>query len=62
MTRIIGQFTDRVLSLVAPSGTASAAYQTKCVRCGASTRSQLCGRDCIAGKCEPWRCGSCGTC
>ncbi|GAA0241072.1 hypothetical protein [Cryptosporangium japonicum] len=57
MTRLA----DRLLALIAPSTTASAAMQTKCIYC-ASTYSKLCRRDCIQGVCEPWGCGSCQTC
>lgn len=61
MTRLAGRLSDRLLSLVAPSATASAATQTKCVYCS-STYSKLCVRDCIQGVCEPWGCAGCGSC
>ncbi|EXG82681.1 hypothetical protein CryarDRAFT_3881 [Cryptosporangium arvum DSM 44712] len=57
MTRLA----DRLLSLIAPSTTASAAMQTQCFSCS-TTRAKLCRRDCIQGVCEPWGCGSCGSC
>lgn len=62
MTERVGYFADWALSLFVPRMTAAAAPQTKCVRCGSSTRSKLCRRDCVQGKCEPWWCASCGTC
>jgi hypothetical protein len=62
MTRLAGRIADRVLSLVAPSLTATAAMQTQCFQCGASTRSKLCRRDCVQGVCEPWSCGNCYSC
>ncbi|GAA3746403.1 hypothetical protein GCM10022225_32710 [Plantactinospora mayteni] len=57
----IGRLADKVLSLVVPKMSASAAQQTSCMYCS-STYSKRCVRDCIGGVCEPWRCASCGTC
>ena len=58
MTRLA----DRLLSRFVPSTTASAAVQKKCIVC-TGTRSKLCFRECFPQTgCEPWSCGSCGTC
>lgn len=58
MTRMAGRLADRLLSLVVPGIKAAAAMQTRCERCGSSTRSQLCRRDCVRGVCTPWSCTS----
>lgn len=53
---------DRLLSLVVPSTTASAASDTKCVYCS-GTYSKVCIRDCYPQTgCGPWVCAGCGSC
>jgi hypothetical protein len=61
MTRMVGRFTDRLLSLVAPSVTASAGSESRCFLCS-STRSKLCIRDCGPNGCGNWGCAKCDSC
>jgi hypothetical protein len=57
MNRMVGRLADRLVSLVVPGVNAFAVTETKCVRCGSSTRSKVCTRWCLGqAACLPWSC------